>query len=37
VKEISTEELMRQHQGLADLLVKHGTDSVITGGIEQKQ
>lgn len=33
VEEISTEELMHQHQGLAALLVKHGADTVITGGI----
>lgn len=33
IEEISAEELAHQHQGLADLLLKQGTDVVITGGI----
>ncbi|WP_010233452.1 NifB/NifX family molybdenum-iron cluster-binding protein [Clostridium arbusti] len=33
IEKISAEELAHQHQGLADLLVKHGTNVVITGGI----
>jgi predicted Fe-Mo cluster-binding NifX family protein len=33
VEEISSEELAHQHQGLADLLVKHEVNVVITGGI----
>ncbi|AND83669.1 diguanylate cyclase [Clostridium tyrobutyricum] len=33
IEKISSEDLAHQHQGLADLLVKHGTDVVITGGI----
>ncbi|MBL4931765.1 NifB/NifX family molybdenum-iron cluster-binding protein [Clostridium paridis] len=33
VQEISSAELTHQHQGLADLLVRHGTNVVITGGI----
>ncbi|WP_238881820.1 NifB/NifX family molybdenum-iron cluster-binding protein [Clostridium sp. YIM B02551] len=33
VQEISSAELTHQHQGLADLLVSHGTNVVITGGI----
>lgn len=32
-EEISTAELMHQHKGLADLLVKNGASVVITGGI----
>ena len=32
-EEISAIELAHQHQGLADLLVKHGATVVITGGI----
>lgn len=33
MQEVSTEELAHQHEGLADLLVKHNVDVVITGGI----
>ena len=33
VEEISAAELAHQHQGLADLLAKHGATVVITGGI----
>lgn len=33
VEEISSEDLLHQHQGLADLLLRHGTNVVITGGI----
>lgn len=33
VEEISTAELAHQHEGLANLLVKHNVDLVITGGI----
>ena len=33
IEEISAVELAHQHQGLADLLVKHGATVVITGGI----
>lgn len=33
IEEISSAEFAHQHQGLADLLVKHGTNVVITGGI----
>ena len=33
IEEISATELAHQHQGLADLLVKHGATVVITGGI----
>ncbi|MFT8316202.1 MAG: NifB/NifX family molybdenum-iron cluster-binding protein [Clostridium sp.] len=33
IEKISTKELAHQHQGLADLLVNHGTSVVITGGI----
>jgi len=33
VEEISAAEFAHQHQGLADLLVKHGAETVIAGGI----
>lgn len=33
IEKISAVEFAHQHQGLADLLVKHGTNVVITGGI----
>lgn len=33
VEEISSAELTHQHEGLANLLVSHGTNVVITGGI----
>ena len=33
IEEISAVELQHKHQGLADLLVKHGATVVITGGI----
>ncbi|AAK81104.1 putative Fe-Mo cluster-binding NifX family protein [Clostridium acetobutylicum] len=32
-EKISSVELLHQHQGLADLLVKNGVDVVIVGGI----
>ncbi len=34
-EEISAVDFAHQHQGLADLLVKHGVTVVITGGIGQ--
>lgn len=33
IEEVSTAELLHQHQGLADLLQKNGVNVVITGGI----
>ncbi|OAA93448.1 NifB/NifX family molybdenum-iron cluster-binding protein [Clostridium coskatii] len=33
VEEVSTVQLAHQHEGLANLLVKHNVDLVITGGI----
>jgi predicted Fe-Mo cluster-binding NifX family protein len=33
VEEISAAEFAHQHKGLADLLVKHGAETVIAGGI----
>ena len=33
IEEISASELAHNHQGLADLLVKNGTNVIITGGI----
>ncbi|PJI07751.1 MULTISPECIES: NifB/NifX family molybdenum-iron cluster-binding protein [Clostridium] len=33
MEEVSTDQLAHQHEGLADLLVKHNVDVVITGGI----
>jgi predicted Fe-Mo cluster-binding NifX family protein len=33
IEEISAAELAHKHQGLADLLVRHGATVVITGGI----
>lgn len=33
IEKISAVEFAHQHQGLSELLVKHGTNVVITGGI----
>lgn len=33
IEEISSSEFAHQHQGLANLLLEHGTNVVITGGI----
>ncbi|WP_123053414.1 NifB/NifX family molybdenum-iron cluster-binding protein [Clostridium sp. JN-1] len=35
VEEISSEEFQHQHEGLANLLSKHGVEVVIVGGIGQ--